>query len=106
MAEGLALQKHGTKLMQLKPNNIVQAARADLRLLERKKTKTADPEEKYSFARKHVQKANDIGHLIALAYFDPNAAKSTDKKSTYIVYEDRDLLKATLLGILTEEIVL
>lgn len=103
MPEALMLQEHGTKLVQLKPNNIIQAAKADLRLRERKKEKEADPDERYSFARKHVQRANDIGHLIALAYFDPNAALSTDKKSTYVVYKDRDLLRETLLGLLNGE---
>jgi len=97
---GLMLQEHGTQLVRLKPNNILQAAEADLRLRERKKERTAEPDAMYSFARKHVQRANSAGHLIALAYFDPAAATSTDKKSTYIVYNDRDVLREALLTII------
>lgn len=100
MAAKLMLQEHGTTLIRLKPNNIVQAAEADLKLRERKKEKTAEPGALYSFARKHVQRANNVGSLVALAYFDPKAAESTDKKSTYIVYKDRDLLRETLVGLL------
>jgi hypothetical protein len=92
---------HGTKLMQLKPASIVQAAHADLKLRDAKKEKKADPELQYSFARKHVQRAVSVGHLVALAYFDPGAANSTDKRSTYIVYQDRSLLKQTLIQLLT-----
>lgn len=97
------LQEHGTQLLRLKPSSIVSAAEADLKLRERKKEHTAAPDEMYSFARKHVNRANSPGHLIALAYFDPNAAVSTDKKSTYVVYNDRDVLKTALLGILNGE---
>lgn len=97
------LQEHGTEFVRLKPNNILQAAKADLQLKERKKEKTAEPDAMYSFARKHVQRATSPGHLIALAYFDPNAAASTDKKSTYVVYNDRDVLKTALLDILNGE---
>jgi hypothetical protein len=94
---------HGTKLMQLKPVNIVQAAHADLRLRDKKRNHEADPEQQYSFARKHVQRAVSVSHLIALAYFDPNAAQQTDKRATYIVYEDRALLKKTLVELLATE---
>lgn len=96
------LQEHGTELVRLKPNNILQAAEADLRLKQRKKEKEAEPDAMYSFARKHVQRATSAGHLIALAYFDPNAALSTDKKSTYVVYNDREVLRQALLGLLEE----
>lgn len=100
---GLMLQEHGTQLVRLKPANILQAAEADLRLRERKKEKTAEPDMMYSFARKHVQRANSPGHLIALAYFDPHAATSTDKKSTYVVYNDRGVLREALLAIINGE---
>lgn len=103
MPTGLMLQEHGTELNHLKPVNIVQAAAADLRLKQRKKERAADPEAMYSFARKHVNRANGVGMLVALAYFDPEAAATTDKKSTYIVYKDRDLLKAALLSVLDGE---
>jgi hypothetical protein len=100
---GLMLQEHGTELNRLKPANIVQAAEADLKLKQRKKEKRAEPGALYSFARKHVQRAESPGALIALAYFDPKAAASTDKKSTYVVYNDRGLLKETLRGLLEGE---
>lgn len=100
---GLMLQERGTTLNRLKPANIVQAAEADLKLKEKKKAKLAEPGALYSFARKHVQRAETPGALIALAYFDPNAAASTDKKSTYVVYHDRALLKDTLRGLLDVE---
>lgn len=94
---------HGTKLMQLKPNNIVQAALADLKLRERKKENKADAEEEYSFARKHVQRATSAAHLVALAYFDPRAASTTTKRATFYVYEDSAVLKQALVQLLTEE---
>lgn len=104
MTEAHMLHEHGTKLVQLKAANIVQAARADLRLLERKRAKTADPDALYSFARRHVKRARSEAHLIALAYFEPWFAQTTDKKSTMVVYHDRELLRLTLIGILNETI--
>lgn len=103
MAAGLMLQEHGTQLVRLKPQNIVQAAEADLKLKEKKANKEAEPGAMYSFARKHIRSASNVGALVALAYFDPNAAKKTDKKSTYVVYKDRDLLRETLVALLLKE---
>lgn len=99
-AETVMLHEHGTKIGGLKPVNIIQAAEADLRLKQRKKDGFREPGELYSFARKHVQRAKDAGQLVAFAYFDPDAASSTDKKSTYIVYSDRELLRLALLDVL------
>jgi hypothetical protein len=92
------LLEHGTVISRLKPANIVQAAEADLRLRQRKRDKKADPELMYSFARKHVNRAHGVAHLIALAYFD--VKPKTDKRSTLIVYGDRDLLRETLRALL------
>jgi hypothetical protein len=92
------LIEHGTLLSRLKVSNIVQAAEADLKLRARKRERKADPEAMYSFARKHVQRACSVEHLIALAYFDPKP--KTDKRSTLIVYGDRDLLRETLCQLL------
>jgi hypothetical protein len=89
------LIEHGTVLNRLKPVNIVQAAEADLKLRERKRQRKADPEAMYSFARKHVQRAQSAAHLIALALFEKTP--KTDKRSTLIVYGDRDLLRETLI---------
>lgn len=93
------LQEYGTQLVRLKPNNIIQAAHADLRLRERK-SKEAGADEMYSFARRHVNRANNVGHLIALAFFDPQAAAMTDKKSTFVVYNDREVLRDALLAVI------
>lgn len=103
MSEAMTLHKHGTKLVRLKPNNIIQAARADLRLKHRKEEKVADPDEQYAFAQKHVKRAHSVGHLIALAYFDPGAAATTSKKQTCVVYDDPALLKQALLITLADE---
>ena len=93
------LIEHGTELSRLKPINIVQAAERDLRLRERKRENKADPEEQYAFDRRHVNRARDIAHLIALAFFEPYNARTT-KRSTRIVYFDRDLLRETLAKLL------
>lgn len=100
MTETAMLKEHGTDFMHLKANNIVQAALADLKLRERKKAKTAEPEALYSFARRHVKRAHDVRHLIALAYFEPWVAQTTDKHSTLIVYGDREVLRQALIGVL------
>lgn len=92
------LIEHGTLLSRLKVSNIVQAAEADLRLRQRKRDHKADPEERYSFARRHVQRAASVAHLLALAYFEPKP--KTDKRSTLIVYSDYDLLRETLVAVL------
>lgn len=100
MSTDNVLLLHGTKLMQLKPVNIVQAAAADLRLLERKREDKADDEQPYTFHRRHVHRARNIPHLVALAYFEP---VNTDKRSTLIVYGDLPLLRETLIQLLQGE---
>src|SRR4051812_974153 len=100
MSEGTMLLKHGTELVRLKPVNILQAAIADLKLRTRKKQGRADPEALYSFARRHVMRTIDPVFLIALAYFEPQAAFTTDKHSTLIIYTDRALLCETLIDLL------
>ena len=88
----------GFQIVSTSSINIVQAAEADLRLRERKRQNKADPEAMYSFARRHVQRARDVAHLVALAYFEPRP--KTDKRSTMIVYGDRALLRETLSALL------
>lgn len=100
MSEAAMLIEHGTALARLKAVNLLQAALRDLKLRDAKKEDKADPDALYSFARKHVHRAKSPEHLIALAYFDPDAAASTDKHSTLIVYTDRDLLRVTLINLL------
>lgn len=92
------LIEHGTILNRLKPVNIVQAAERDLQLRERKRENKADPEERYAFARRHVQRARSAAHLIAIALFEPTP--KTDKRSTLIVYGDRELLRQALVELL------
>jgi hypothetical protein len=103
MTETAMLAEHGTAFMRLKPNNIVQAAEADLRLFERKQMSKAEPGELYSFARQHVRKARSVAHLVALAYFEPLVALRTDKYSTMRVYGDRALLHEALIAALQAE---
>jgi len=103
MTEAAMLREHGTVLVRLKPINIVQAAQADLRLLERKAAGQADASELYSFARQHVLRARSVAHLVALALFEPHVAARTDKQSTMIVYRDRELLREALVGLLGSE---
>jgi hypothetical protein len=100
MTEGTMLIEHGTTLAHLKPANIIQAANADLKLREKKREEQADPTEPYAFARRHVKRAHSVGHLIAMAYFEPLVAANTDKRSTLLVYSDPDLLRLALLDIL------
>jgi hypothetical protein len=87
-------------LARLKPANIIQAANADLKLREKKRAEQADQTEPYAFARRHVKRAHSPGHLIAMAYFEPLVAASTDKRGTMIVYSDPDVLRQALLDIL------
>jgi hypothetical protein len=78
----------------LKPVNVLQAARADLRLLEQKRQKKVDPELRYSFAAQHVKRARSPEHLISMAFHEGTA---TNKWSTLILYGDRELLRVTVI---------
>jgi hypothetical protein len=94
------LRTHGTPLNRLKPVNILQAAEADMRLLNRKDEGKADPEATYSFLSRHVRRARTVTHLIALAYFEPlmdgDGNLRTNKDSTHTIYNDTELLRITL----------
>jgi hypothetical protein len=94
------LLEHGTELNKLKPINIAQAARADLRLLELKREKKADDDRPYSFMRRHVVMARNAVHLIAIAYFARWTLDDTNKRSTHLIYYDKPLLKQTLIELL------
>ena len=96
------LHEHGTTLCRLKASNIVQAAERDLRLRERKREEKAEPEEQYAFARRQVQRAQSAAHLIALAYYEPGPGIASTKDSTRIIYQDAELLRVTLVGLLME----
>jgi len=101
MTNSTVMLEHGTMFMRLKTANIVQCAERDLRLLEQKRQDNADPMAQYCFANRHVHRARDIAHLVALAYFD--VTPKTNKYSTLIVYNDRPLLRDTLIELLTAQ---
>ena len=79
----------------LKASNVIQAATTDLKLRAAKLKFQADDDKPYTFARQHVRKAVSVGHLIAIALFEPKP--KTDKRSTMIVYADGELLRAALI---------
>ena len=94
------LLEHGTELSKLKPVNIAQAARADLRLRRLKHERKADDDRPYSFMRRHVVMARNPVHLIAIAYFARWTLDDTNKRSTHLIYYDRPLLRQTLIELL------
>jgi hypothetical protein len=77
----------------LKPQNIVQAAEADL---VRKRRNMGEAEmdapcyEHYAFHRKHVRRAVDAKTLIMLALMDP--VVKTIKPNTLLIYGNARLL--------------
>lgn len=93
------LSDHLTEIesAKLKPVNLLQAAEADLLLFERKQERKADPDRRYTFLGRHVRRAREPAHLLALAYFERYA---TDKPSTHRIYQDIDLLRRVLIALL------
>lgn len=87
---------HGTQLCSLKPQNLVQAAEADLRLRTRKLCGEAKPTEPYAFWRAHVRRARDVEHLIRLAATDRGHGLGSAKLHTRLIYEGEQLLRAAL----------
>lgn len=81
--------------MPLKPQNIVQAAEADLarqrRNAEQAKHRDASYEP-YAFHRKHVRRAMGVRDLMVLALMDPMVAEKTAKHNTRMIYGDARLL--------------
>jgi hypothetical protein len=95
------LQRHGTKLYELKPINVLQAAEADLNLRARKDD--ADDETPrelqrawYSFHRYHVRKANSPAELLSLAQRERQVGMASGKPNTRLLYGDETLLQAAL----------
>jgi hypothetical protein len=86
--------------MSLKPQNIVQAAEADLkrreRNIKRHRGELSSDIEHYAFHASHVRRADDVAHLllIALAHGMPK----TKKKNTIMIYGDPDLLRSALVA--------
>ena len=85
--------------MSLKPQNIIQAAQADLARKRRNaaRAKERDHEyEQYAFHRAHVRRARDARELIRLALMDPWVANDSAKVNTVLIYNDARLLVAAL----------
>lgn len=84
--------------MPLKPNNIVQAAEADIKRAAHNVYEAAnysDPTyEPYAFHRKHARKAETAHGLILLALMDPMV--KTVKPNTKLIYGNAALLLEAL----------
>lgn len=79
----------------LRPQNIVQAAEADLARQRRnaEQAKYRDHAyEEYAFYRKHVRRATSPHGLLVLALMDPAAAEKTAKHNTQMIYGNARLL--------------
>lgn len=85
--------------MPLKPQNIIQAAQADMarsgRNAERAENKDHEYEH-YAFHRKHVRRAHTPAELIRLALMDPWIAQKSAKPNTRLIYGDGLLLVQAL----------
>jgi hypothetical protein len=91
--------------MPLKPNNIIQAASADLARRSRNKyrhemaaqgVEVLGDVEHYAFYAPHVRKAGSEYQLISLAIDKNSQAHKCVKKNTRLIYDDAALLLAAL----------
>lgn len=85
--------------MGLKPQNIIQAAEADLARHRRnaQEAQTSNPSyEQYAFHRNHVRKSETPQDLIRLALMNPSAAEKTVKANTKLIYGNAALLIAAI----------
>lgn len=97
--------------MSLKPQNLVQAAKADLARRERNRGRYPftdplidGPMEPYAFHRKHVSKAENVRDLLVRAANNPSVAVPetrddkpvTAKRETAIIYGDTDLIRRAI----------
>lgn len=86
----------------LKPQNIVQAAEADMKRGARNAKQAAEAKEfspcyeEYAFHRKHVRKAHSAHDLMVLALMDPAAGEKTEKPNTKLIYGNAGLLLAAI----------
>lgn len=87
------LDAHGTKLHELKPIMIVQAAEADL---QRRELNSGGGFIHYAFHRLHVRKALCAAELIAVALRDCGRGQSSGKRWTRLIYNDVELLARAL----------
>jgi len=92
--------------MSLKPQNLIQAAEADLRRRERNVARHKGlplggfglKTEQYAFHAPHVRRARDAKHLLEMALKRPGAASKSTKRNTRLIYGDAALL-AHAIGI-------
>lgn len=89
--------------MSLKPQNLVQAAQADLQRRERNggfdpkaRRRNKVPFEHYAFHRKHVRRAMSVEDVLRLAVADPLIGQVSGKKNTVLIYSNVPLLQAAL----------
>lgn len=90
------LQRHGTKLFELKPANLVQAARADRRKVERNTDGSSKTYLPYAFHRAHVRRSDNERDLIGRALADRDRGLGSGKANTRMIYGDEELLRRAL----------
>jgi hypothetical protein len=88
------LERHGTRLCELKPSAVVAAAEADVALRRRKNGAGAPIGTPYCFHRRHVARASCACDLIERAIKDRYAGVGSEKRITRILYGDEELLRA------------
>jgi len=103
MTASRILHHHGTKLVQLLPQNLVQAAEADLKLKALKAAERAQAlageitwvdMRPYAFHRRHVARAKDASELLHIACNDIARGHGSGKLQTRVIYSDYALLQA------------
>ena len=83
--------------MSLLPQNVLQAAEADL--MRRIRNKASAPRrtfEPYAFQREHVRRAKTIRQLLVAALMQPQPGLSSKKRNTRMLYGDGGLLVKAL----------
>ena len=99
MSEREMLAEYGTKLMELKPSTVLQAAREDVRRHARNKKAALSGDcsyEQFAFHRKHVRKATDALDLLVRAYVEPGVGQASAKYNTRLLYSDAALLQTAI----------
>jgi hypothetical protein len=79
----------------LKPQNLIQAADADLRRIKRNSVEAeyVDPHyEHYAFYRKHVHAAKSARELMIFALMEPHVCARTNKANMKLIYGNARLL--------------
>lgn len=83
--------------MSLLPQNVLQAAEADLmRRIRNKASARQGTFELYAFHREHVRKARTIRQLLVTALMQPRLGLRSKKRNTKLLYSDGALLVAAL----------